>query len=53
MAAVRRPGPPPETNTGLKFVTKGNVGAYSAQQTRFEGFMSTQKYIKHSGAIST
>ena len=44
---------PPQTNTGLKFVTKGNVGAYSAQQTRFEGSTSTQKYIKHSGAIST
>ena len=28
---------PPETNTGLKFVVKGNVGAYTAQTTRFEG----------------
>jgi simple sugar transport system substrate-binding protein len=44
---------PPPTNTGLKFVTKGNVRAYSAQQTRFEGSTSTQKYITHSGAIST
>jgi simple sugar transport system substrate-binding protein len=44
---------PPVTNTGLKFVTKGNVGAYTAEQTRFEGSTTQQKYIKHSGAIST
>jgi simple sugar transport system substrate-binding protein len=44
---------PPETNTGLKFVTKSNVSTYSAQTTRFEGSTSQQKYIKHSGAIST
>jgi simple sugar transport system substrate-binding protein len=44
---------PPETNTGLKFVTKSNVGTYTAQQTRFEGSTTQQKYIKHSGAIST
>ena len=44
---------PAETNTGLKFVTKGNVDAYTAQPTRFEGSTSKQVYIKHSGAIST
>jgi len=44
---------PPETNTGLKFVTKSNVGTYTAQTSRFEGSTTQQKYIKHSGAIST
>lgn len=44
---------PPETNTGLKFVTKGNVDPYTATPTRFEGSSSKQQYIKHSGAIST
>jgi simple sugar transport system substrate-binding protein len=44
---------PSETNTGLKFVTKGNVGPYTAEQSRYEGSTSQQKYIKHTGAIST
>jgi simple sugar transport system substrate-binding protein len=44
---------PPETNTGLKFVTKSNVSPYISEQSRFEGSTSAQKYIKHSGAIST
>ncbi len=44
---------PPVTNTGLKFVVKGNVGAYTAQTTRFEGSTAQQKYIKHTGPIST
>jgi simple sugar transport system substrate-binding protein len=44
---------PPETNTGLKFVTKSNVDTYTAQQTRYEGSTSKQVYVKHSGAIST
>jgi simple sugar transport system substrate-binding protein len=44
---------PPETNTGLKFVTKSNVDTYTAQPTRYEGSTSKQVYIKHSGAIST
>ena len=44
---------PPKTNTGLKFVVKGNVDAYTAQQTRFEGSTSKQVYVKHTGAIST
>jgi simple sugar transport system substrate-binding protein len=43
---------PPTTDTGLKFVTKGNAGAYTASQTRFEGSTSAQKYIKHTGAIT-
>ena len=43
---------PPTTDTGLKFVTKGNVDAYSAASSRFEGSTKDQKYIKHSGAIS-
>jgi simple sugar transport system substrate-binding protein len=44
---------PPETNTGLKFVTKSNADTYTAQPTRFEGSTSKQVYIKHTGAIST
>jgi simple sugar transport system substrate-binding protein len=43
---------PPTTDTGLKFVTKGNVGPYLSVQSRFEGSTSAQKYLKHSGAIS-
>ncbi len=44
---------PATTDTGLKFVTKSNVAAYTATPTRFEGSTSAQKYIKHTGAIST
>jgi simple sugar transport system substrate-binding protein len=44
---------PPETNTGLKFVTKSNADTYTAQETRYEGSTTKQVYIKHSGAIST
>jgi simple sugar transport system substrate-binding protein len=43
---------PPTTDTGLKFVTKGNVDPYTATPSRFEGSTKDQKYIKHSGAIS-
>jgi simple sugar transport system substrate-binding protein len=43
---------PATTDTGLKFVTKGNVAAYTATPTRFEGSSKAQTYIKHSGAIS-
>ena len=43
---------PPTTDTGLKFVTKGNVDPYTATPTRFEGSTKDQKYIKHTGAIS-
>jgi simple sugar transport system substrate-binding protein len=44
---------PPETDTGLKFVVKGNVGPYLNESTRYEGSTSAQKYIHHTGAIST
>jgi simple sugar transport system substrate-binding protein len=44
---------PATTDTGLKFVTKGNAGAYTSPATRFEGSTSAQKYEKHTGAIST
>ena len=40
---------PPTTDTGLKFVTKSNVGPYTAMPTRFEGSTSAQKYIPHTG----
>ena len=43
---------PPTTDTGLKFVTKGNVDPYTATPSRFEGSTKDQKYIPHSGAIS-
>jgi simple sugar transport system substrate-binding protein len=43
---------PPSTDTGLKFVTKGNVAPYTSPSTRFEGSTSAQKYVPHSGAIS-
>jgi simple sugar transport system substrate-binding protein len=35
---------PAETNTGLKFVTRHNVGRYLTTQTRYEGSSSDQKY---------
>jgi len=44
---------PPETNTGLKFVTKSNADTYSSTPTRYEGSTSKQVYIKHTGPIST
>jgi simple sugar transport system substrate-binding protein len=44
---------PPATDTGLKFVTKANVAPYTSPTSRFEGSTSDQKYIKHTGAIST
>jgi simple sugar transport system substrate-binding protein len=43
---------PPTTDTGLKFVVKGNVDPYTASQTRYEGSTPAQKYIPHTGAIS-
>jgi simple sugar transport system substrate-binding protein len=42
---------PPETNTGLLFVTKANVGPYLNTTSRYEGSSTQQKYIKHSGPI--
>ena len=44
---------PPTTDTGLKFVTKGNAAPYTNPTTRFEGSTSEQKYVKHTGPIST
>ena len=44
---------PATTDTGLKFVTKSNAATYTSPTTRFEGSTSAQKYIKHTGAIST
>ena len=43
---------PADTNTGLKFVTKDNVGPYLATQTRYEGSSSTAQVVKRSGAIT-
>ena len=42
---------PPETNTGLTFVTKANVGPYLNSTSRYEGSTTAQKYIKHTGPI--
>jgi simple sugar transport system substrate-binding protein len=35
---------PAETNTGLTFVTRHNVGRYLTTQTRYEGSSGEQKY---------
>jgi simple sugar transport system substrate-binding protein len=35
---------PPETNTGLKFVTRANVGRYLTTHTRYEGSSSREQY---------
>ena len=37
--------PPPDTDTGLSFVTKTNVGPYLNNTSRFEGSTSAQKVI--------
>ncbi len=37
---------PPETNTGLTFVTDKNVGPYVGTANRYQGSSSAQKYIK-------
>ncbi|MGH3201934.1 MAG: substrate-binding domain-containing protein [Streptosporangiaceae bacterium] len=45
--------PPPDTDTGLSFVTKTNVGPYLAASSRFEGSTSAEKIISlPSGAIN-
>jgi len=36
---------PPDTDTGLSFVTKSNVGPYLSNSSRFEGSTSAQKVI--------
>ena len=43
---------PPETNTGLTFVTKANVGPYLNTKTRYEGSSTQEKLVKRSGAIA-
>ncbi|HZC39915.1 MAG TPA: substrate-binding domain-containing protein [Streptosporangiaceae bacterium] len=44
---------PPNTDTGLTFVTKSNVGPYLNTKSRFEGSTAAQKYIpRPSGPIS-
>jgi simple sugar transport system substrate-binding protein len=42
---------PSETNTGLLFVTKDNVGPYLATKTRFEGSSTRQQALSRSGPI--
>jgi simple sugar transport system substrate-binding protein len=42
---------PSDTNTGLLFVTKDNVGPYLATQTRFEGSSTRQQLLSRSGPI--
>src|SRR6266536_3198907 len=43
---------PAETNTGLTFVTKANVGPYQNTTSRFEGSSTSQKLISRSGPIA-
>ena len=43
---------PSETNTGLLFVTKDNVGTYQSTQTRYEGSSTDVKLVERSGAIA-
>jgi simple sugar transport system substrate-binding protein len=44
---------PPDTDTGLTFVTKSNVGPYLNSKTSYEGSTGATKptYVKRSGAI--
>lgn len=42
---------PVNTNTGLKFVTKDNVGPYLASQNRYEGSSKKQTVIKAPSSI--
>jgi simple sugar transport system substrate-binding protein len=42
---------PPNTDTGLTFVTKDNVGPYLNTTSRFEGSTTQQKIISRSGPI--
>ncbi|MBO2447769.1 sugar ABC transporter substrate-binding protein [Actinomadura barringtoniae] len=42
---------PPETNTGLLFVTKDNVDPYLTTKTRFEGSSTKQQVLSRSGPI--
>ncbi len=42
---------PPDTDTGLTFVTKSTVGPYLSTPTRFEGSTTAQKLVPRSGPI--
>jgi simple sugar transport system substrate-binding protein len=43
---------PPQTNTGLLFVTKDNVAQYQNTQTRYEGSATDVKLVERSGPIA-
>jgi len=43
---------PPQTNTGLLFVTKDNVGPYQSTQSRYEGSSTDVKLVERSGPIA-
>jgi len=43
---------PPQTNTGLLFVTKDNVSTYQSTQTRYEGSSTAVKLVERSGPIA-
>ena len=43
---------PPQTNTGLLFVTKDNVTQYQNTQTRYEGSATDVKLVERSGPIA-
>lgn len=43
---------PSEINTGLKFVTKGNVEPYLTTKSRYEGSASDEKVLTRSGPIA-
>ncbi|BEL06193.1 sugar ABC transporter substrate-binding protein [Actinoplanes sichuanensis] len=43
---------PPQTNTGLLFVTKDNVSPYQNTQTRYEGSTTDVKLVERSGPIA-
>jgi simple sugar transport system substrate-binding protein len=43
---------PPDTDTGLSFITKANVGPYLSTTTRFEGSTTAQKLVPYNpGAL--
>jgi simple sugar transport system substrate-binding protein len=42
---------PSDTNTGLLFVTKDNVGPYQSTKTRYQGSSSDQVLVPHNGPI--
>jgi simple sugar transport system substrate-binding protein len=42
---------PSDTNTGLLFVTRENVGPYLTSRTRYEGSTTQQRYLPRTGAI--